>query len=493
MRVQRASSHPQTRLTRKLLVALNVGMLAVLSLSAAVRVYHEKAYFERDMRVDARSLGHIVAAEMHGAFERDGTDGARRVLAAANSAESGIRLRWVRLDRAGLPDAELRALHDGRDVAVKRRVDNDERLLTFVPIATADGRGGALELSESFAEQRSYIRTTFRDAIMAAIALMFVYSLIATAIGFRYIGRPTALLLEKVRRIGSGDLTRPLHLQQNDELADIADEINTMCDQLAAAREQTRAETESRLQAMEQLRHADRLTTVGKLAAGIAHELGTPLNVVGGRAQMIVSGDAEGQEAAVCARIVLEQTRRMTSIVRQLLDFSRARTTKKTRTDAKAVVGQTVELLRAMASKRGADLDIDLGDAPLPANLDTALIQQALTNVIVNAIQAVGREGAVRVRLRHERARPPGAAADVDCVRVDVRDNGTGMDTATKARIFEPFFTTKDVGEGTGLGLSVSFGIVRDHGGWIDVESAPGQGATFSLYLPVAMPAETAA
>jgi two-component system, NtrC family, sensor kinase len=489
-----AVEHRSSRLTRKLLVALNIGMLAVLSLSAAVRVYHEKAYFERDMRVDARSLGHILAVETRGAFERDGLEGARRVVRAADSAASGIRVRWVWLDAAGLDDGDRQALRTGEDVAVKRRIDGDERLLTYVPITTRDGRSGALELSESFSDQRRYIRTTFRDAIMAAAALMFVYSLIATAIGYRYIGRPTALLMEKVRRIGAGDLSRPLHLRQNDELADIAREINTMCDQLGAAREKARAETESRLQAMEQLRHADRLTTVGKLAAGIAHELGTPLNVVGGRAQMIVAGEAEtSAEVSACARIVVEQTRRMTAIVRQLLDFSRARTTKKIETDAKAVVGQTVELLRAMASKRGAALSVDLGEAPLPANLDAALIQQALTNVMVNAIQAVGPDGRVSVRLRRAVARTPGFGGEVDCVRIEVQDTGPGMDPATQARIFEPFFTTKGVGEGTGLGLSVSFGIVRDHGGWIDVDSAPGRGATFSLYLPIAARAETAA
>ena len=102
------------------------------------------------------------------------------------------------------------------------------------------------------------------------------------------------------------------------------------------------------------------------------------------------------------------------------------------------------------------------------------------------------RGGVVRVGLARERARSPALGASVDCVRVDVRDDGPGMDAATKARIFEPFFTTKAVGEGTGLGLSVAFGIVRDHGGWIDVDTAPGKGTAFSLYFPVAQGAEAA-
>jgi signal transduction histidine kinase len=481
------------RLTRKLLVALNVGMLAVLSLSALIRVNNETAYFERDMRADARALGRILAVESEKGFERGGVASARAILHAANTADGAIRVRWVWAETSGLSASEIRTLDAGQDVAVKRRIDGDERLLTFVPIRTHDGRLGAIELGESLAEQRRHVHTMLRDAIIAAGALMVVYSLITIAIGYLYIGRPAGQLMAKVRRIGSGDLGGPLHLQHCDELGDIASEMNAMCEKLTAAQQRTRTETASRLRAIEQLRHADRLTTVGKLAAGIAHELGTPLNVVSGRAQMIIAGDAHDAEAVDCARVVVEQTKRMTSIVRQLLDFSRARTTKKTPTDARALVGHTVDLLRAMASKRGAELTTELGDGgELLANVEPALVQQALTNVVVNALQAVDRGGAVRVGLALERARSPALGAGVDCVRIDVRDDGPGMDAATKARIFEPFFTTKAVGEGTGLGLSVAFGIVRDHGGWIDVDTAPGKGTTFSLYFPVALSAEAA-
>src|SRR5204863_590761 len=123
---------------------------------------------------------------------------------------------------------------------------------------------------------------------------------------------------QKARRVGTGDLSGPLHLRQRDELGELANEINLMCERLAEERG-------AREQATEQLRHADRLTTVGKLASGLAHELGTPLNVVRGRAKLIVDHEVEGKEVTDSARIVVEQAERMTALIRQLLDFARPR------------------------------------------------------------------------------------------------------------------------------------------------------------------------
>jgi signal transduction histidine kinase len=129
---------------------------------------------------------------------------------------------------------------------------------------------------------------------------------------------------------------------------------------------------------------------------------------------------------------------------------------------------------------------IEAGDAPLVADLDVGQIQQVLTNLMVNGIQAMPHGGELRVVLRRVRATPPvahgGASGEWLCV--EVRDQGTGIAPENLSRLFEPFFTTKDVGEGTGLGLAVAYGIVRDHDGWIDVSSELGHGSRFSVYLP---------
>src|SRR6185436_5069012 len=158
--------------------------------------------------------------------------------------------------------------------------------------------------------------------------------------------------------------TGSLSLRRRDELAELAAAINQMCEALAAANEATARETGARLAAVEQLRHADRLTTVGRLASGIAHELGTPLNIVSGRGYMIASGEAIGDEIKDNARIIMEQTERITRIIRQLLDFARPRPVEKARIDLRGLATQTVALLRPMADKQRVTLNVVGSEEP---------------------------------------------------------------------------------------------------------------------------------
>jgi signal transduction histidine kinase len=183
----------------------------------------------------------------------------------------------------------------------------------------------------------------------------------------------------------------------------------------------------------------------------------------------------------------MEQTERITRIIRQLLDFARPRPVEKARIDLRAVATQTIALLRPMADKQRIALGLVGSDEPAMAVVDPGQMQQVITNLIVNAIQASGNGGKVNLGFRREVTTPPlkhgGTKGSFVCLYVE--DNGHGMDEETQARIFDPFFTTKDVGAGTGLGLSIAYGMVRDHGGWIDVKSKPGAGTTISIHLPV--------
>jgi signal transduction histidine kinase len=255
-----------------------------------------------------------------------------------------------------------------------------------------------------------------------------------------------------------------------------------MCDRLAD-------EQKAREAATEQLRHADRLTTVGKLASGLAHELGTPLNVVAGRARLIRDAEVEGQDAVESARIVGEQADRMTALIRQLLDFARPRPLHKATINVANMAGRVCELVATIAKKANVTLVPPAAadsDVAMRVEVDEGQLHQVLTNLVVNAIQASPDGGSVEIVTRVvEHAAPPYVGHQAPrWLAIEVRDTGIGMDDETRARIFEPFFTTKQVGEGTGLGLSVTWGIVREHGGWIDVTSTPGKGSTFTVYLP---------
>jgi signal transduction histidine kinase len=239
------------------------------------------------------------------------------------------------------------------------------------------------------------------------------------------------------------------------------------------------------LEAQRQLQHAERLVTVGKLAAGVAHELGTPLNVVNSYAQMIEAGTVEGADVADRARIIREQTQSMTRIIRQLLDFARAGKPQRSPQNAMNLVATSLSMLSPIASRKQVELSA-AEQAPLPVEADPGQLQQVFTNLIVNAIHAAPEGGHVWVTAEVVRVTPPPGVppAALGWVAIRVKDDGGGIDAEVLPHVFEPFFTTKQVGEGTGLGLAVAYGMVREHGGWIAAENLAGGGACFTVYLP---------
>lgn len=232
----------------------------------------------------------------------------------------------------------------------------------------------------------------------------------------------------------------------------------------------------------EQLLRTEKLSTVGTLAAGIAHEIGTPLSVVRGRSEFILGKLEPDHPHAAGLRVVIDQTDRIIRTVRELLDFSRANPTLRTGVDGAAVVGKCLELLRYEAHRRQITLESAL-DPSLPllaANVDQ--LQQVLVNLLMNAIDASPEGGTVSVRAQ--------VAAEADApdlppsVRLEVQDRGAGIDPAILHRIYDPFFTTKKRGQGTGLGLFITANIVRSHHAKLDLWSAPGEGTRAVLLWP---------
>lgn len=277
---------------------------------------------------------------------------------------------------------------------------------------------------------------------------------------------------EAIEPIASAEVTPA----QTDEMDRFAREINR----------RVLEQNEAHVAALEQIRHTDRLTTVGHLAAGIAHELGTPLNVTSGQAELIITGNLDRDGIARSARMIIDQSDRMAGIIRQLLDFSRRGVGRRVDLDLRQVVTTTVELLSLIADKAKVEIICDTGDEPIPAHVDKNTMQQALTNIALNGIQAMPNGGRLRFRMESKLLQPPDGVSDVPAMYqcIIIEDDGVGISSANLPQLFEPFFTTKRVGEGTGLGLPVAYGIVAEHGGWIAVDSVEGQGSRFSIMLP---------
>ncbi len=474
------------RVTLRFVVAIAAVILLVLGVKAAYELHRDIGNVDEDVRNDTRLIGTVVAHSARRLWntqgERDAVEFVDQLLASGKK----LRIRWVWLDAAAddarapsrrVPGLEHAAPHEAVAV-MDEGAGGSQSIYTYVPLGMLGGRPAAIEVTKSLTDEHALIRSSMIGAIASTLILFVLAGGLVTLLGRRFIAAPIAQLVDKARRIGAGDLETPLRLRQRDELGDLADEMTRMGQRLAR-------EIRAREAATEQLRLADRLTTVGRLASGLAHELGTPLSVVSGRALLIVDGEVEGADVIENARTIHEQSQRMTRLIRELLDFARPRPLEHDSVELRALAERTVALLAPLARKAEVSLELAAG-AKLSIAADPGQLQQVLTNLVVNAIHACLRGGKVTIGaealLRGDPAAP--ATRQRPYARLWVRDDGSGMDEATKARIFEPFFTTKDVGEGTGLGLPVSYGIAREHGGWIDVETAPGQGSTFSVFLP---------
>lgn len=243
-------------------------------------------------------------------------------------------------------------------------------------------------------------------------------------------------------------------------------------------REHLERERSLRRMAIDQLRHAERLNVIGTLAAGVAHELGTPLNVIAGCAELVAEDAHDDDRVQRRTGIILEQVEKVSTIIRRLLEFGHRNTRARTRIDLATVAAAAVDMLASTARKRHIAIVLE---APRPIWLEgsKAELEQVFSNLILNALQAMQR-GTVHVRVGIT------SRGGHEVALAEVQDEGPGIAPEHVDRIFDPFFTTKGVGEGTGLGLSVSYGIVRDHAGSIEVASEPGHGARFSVLLPLA-------
>ena len=343
----------------------------------------------------------------------------------------------------------------------------------------------AIEVSRSLAGHGAVRRAVIRNVALTGLAVALASALVTTVLSLALIGRPLSELLAQARRVGAGDLSYRIVTRRRDEVAAVAEEMNRMCERLRESKECERAEAEARMQALAQLRHADRLATVGRLGAGLAHELGTPLNVIQARARQMTAA-LSPEQVADWARIIAEQAERMTKLIRQLLDFARKSEPKPVDVDLCDVIGRAVRLLRPLAQRRSVSLEVTGEDAPLRCHVDPEQITQVVTNLVMNALQASAPGTTVVIASGRGRGvlPPEDGRGEQPCARLEVRDQGTGIAADALPRLFDPFFTTKDVGEGTGLGLCVAYGIVKDHGGWIDVASLPGKGSTFTVWLP---------
>src|SRR5262249_48809281 len=254
---------------------------------------------------------------------------------------------------------------------------------------------------------------------------------------------------EGIKHLGRGESARPLPVDRRDELGRVAEAFNTMAAQLHAARQDLLRETEHTLDLEQQLRHSATLAVAGRLASGIAHEIGTPLNIISGRAEFILQNLPPGDARRAELDVIVGQIDRITAMIRSLLDTVRPVKPEIRPVTLKDVVDRLLLLLEYAARRHGVTLDVSIpGDLPM-VRADRTQRQQVLIHILRNAFEAARPPGRVQLLAREAQR---GTRAGVE---IAVQDSGPGIPASIQPKIFEPFFSTKPPGEGTGLGLPI--------------------------------------
>ncbi len=456
----------------KLVAKYTFVLVAALGLAIATTAYfhvqHDQLHFEDDMRTDHRVVGHVLATLLADIWLDTPERGERRsidMMELANSGGGAARFEWA----PGAASPEL------------QRIEGHEFVSRF-PVTARDKSIGSLLVRESLEDNDRQLRADIAYTL-ASFGVIVVLCLIASlTLGGWLVGRPIHKLVDKARRIARRDFSGAVDIGRKDELGDLAAEMNVMSDALSEALLKITTETEARIKAVDQLRHAERLATVGRLAAGLAHELGTPLSIVSGHAQMIAGHEVSGEHIDTSAKAIDREADRMGRIVRQLLDFARRKGPEGTTCDAVEVGRRCVALFGPMADHNHVATSVEHSSPTLRVVIDDDNLQHVVTNLVANAVQAMPGGGTLRVVLSRASAAAREGHPAGEHVRVDVIDTGGGIAPDVLPHIFEPFFTTKQPGEGTGLGLAVVYGIVDDHRGWIVVDTSE-RGTTFSVFL----------
>jgi signal transduction histidine kinase len=262
-------------------------------------------------------------------------------------------------------------------------------------------------------------------------------------------------------------MEEPFLAEEQHLIVGVARELNSIIERKYAE--------EEKLQLREQVRHANRMVTIGQLAAGVAHELNEPLGNILGFAQLAISSPNLNDQTRRDIEKIEKASLYAREIIRKLMFFSRQTPSRKIDVSLQAVVEDALSLLESRCDTAGIELVRNLAPELPLIHGDPAQLQQVLVNLAVNAIQSMPNGGTLTITTRQEQ--------DTQCLVVE--DSGSGIAPDDIKNLFLPFFTTKEVGEGTGLGLSVVHGIVSSHGGSVHVESQLGSGTRFEVRLPV--------
>ena len=503
MRLARLIAQQRMKLGTKLIVSLVVIILVTMTVHGYLSIQQDRENVTREIRVGMRGFSRAIRSALRNLYaDRHNLDATQEFADAVGPRGNihGLIIYNINAERIALssslryPD-DFAELHSAAILELDPRaalgepngIDGYVRergILVYYriePFAASDGRiAGAFVLARQGSQLISNIEARRQRIIGTTAALVILLSVLILMIVRRNITRPINQLVQRVREIGSGRWEQRIEIRGRDEIAALAGEFNTMSEELNRSYSKLLEEQQQKLKLERELRHSERLASVGHLAAGLAHEIGTPLSIVRGRAEYLLRRPRTREELTGNLEVIRSQSDRITAIVRQLLEFSRRREPMFRPVELSELINHVRYLLEHQLLEKNLNVEIHVSPMPLVIQADPDLLQQVFTNLFANSLHALGPEGAIKIR-----ASSAPFVGGHGSVRIVFEDNGIGIPPEVIDHVFDPFFTTKDVGEGAGLGLAVTYGIIKEHGGEITVESETRRFTRFLIQLPL--------
>ncbi|MFW6284257.1 MAG: ATP-binding protein [Desulfosalsimonas sp.] len=463
-------------------MAVAVAFFSFWGLQAFERQVEKR--MQKDLELVARAikqpLGHAIQRDREGSISQalESAFSIGRVYGAYVYDAEGRKISTTgRRQPESQPEEFSRRVEDGEQHGEYGEVGGKDVYSYFVPLTDSGGRiTGLLQLTR----RRSDFQEQIRDIRYKAIFIFIAAFMGLTGVVFyghhRALGKHLNRLSKTMTRISKGDRKQRFSPAGPREILALGVHFNQMMDNIDRAEQEIQRRRAEQEKLEKRLRQAEKLAAIGQLSAGVAHELGTPLSVIEGKAQRALRSPDMPAPAADNLQAIRSQARRMEQIIRQLLDFSRRSELRPRRVKMSQLARSAAAALEPECRRLDVGIVLE-GENTEEMEADSVQMEQVLTNLIKNAAQAApGGQVKVSWRLEKDRA--------VFCVE----DSGPGIDEQSRQKLFEPFFTTKTVGAGTGLGLAVVHGIVEAHGGAIEVDTSTMGGACFTLLLPVSVP-----
>ncbi len=484
------------KLGTKLTLYLSIIIILILSGYGYFHILSRRDILLRKMKVEVRSISQTLRISLEKISIPREMEFVQELIDAVGEEEKilgiivyyrpkGIIFQSRSLEGETKPYVELiqKAMEDDLPKGEFRVYEKIPVFSYSFPLKDRKGRnigGVSILQNASFVEME--IKKAERD-IFLTLFILLCGTVIFILLGMKeWVSRPISQLVETTKELARGNLNVHIEWKRRDELSELGQAFNQMAMELREAQEKIIQEADRRLELERTLRHSEKLATVGQLASGLAHEIGTPLNIITGRIEL-TKRKIKDEEVQKNLEIVAQQTDRITKIIKQLLGYVRKKKTLQTKLNIHELLETTLSFIDYQILRQNVKVMKELPRELPPIYGDRDQLQQVFLNLFLNALQAMPQGGTLRLSASLKQiSKEWGEGNKRFYVEIDVEDSGIGMEREVLENIFNPFFTTKD--SGSGLGLMVAQGIVQDHEGWIEVTSEVGKGSQFKIYLP---------